>query len=679
MTHLSYKIHLLSDAEPGTGLGSVSTHNYIPRDHLGRPTIPASHIKGLMREELKQIENNLPLENFSCDSILGKGGESLECQGKVRITGPVLTDEDKDDTFMITRTAIDSVTRTALDKTLRTTESLAAGRVLENGSLTVDAAEGSLEDLAVRLALRSISAVGGNRNRGSGRCRTEIAGETRSPGELLKAFLKKFSEPKAAERISKESNPVQLSGKGCWLDIVFRADQPVCCPENPTRSNAIQSGFSIPASAVMGVLLHRVNNKNRALADACFDSNEFRAWPLLPCAVNGFNGALPYSFRVSQTHRIAKHASVENFKPEYVQDHAVGPHDIGIIPADNPLKTLDGVLLQKGRETKLWKSSDMPRMIQAHGALNSSTDSLDGKVQVEGRGLYQMTSMAPMVWRGIVSIPAEMAEYVSGEWPAAFGKHRGTMGGGRLAIEETDFQAYMSGHPGMAPVFITQSPILLPRETSGKITDTFVGMINTWCKAHGLPPVETGDNKPLVWISTGICFGWNRHRNGYAGAENVVMPGSVFRLKGPLDRSNFEKALLTGLGQGRAKGFGALALHPGKAGALLNREKAEPQKKKSRDSIINAVRKIIPLRKKFLPSVSQLYALKTRVEIGGTESAIKYLNEQDERDAHIAAAWRDVKGPLKDLLESTRKDIPAAMAGIKMLADFAGSKGDEQR
>lgn len=679
MMHLSYKIHLLTDAEPGTGLGSISTHNYIPRDHLGRPTIPASHIKGLMREELKQIETNLHLKNFNCDCIFGKGGEALQCQGKVRITGPVLADKDKDHTFMITRTAIDSKTRTASDQALRTTESIAVGRTLENGSLIIDVTEGSIEDLAVRLALRSISAVGGNRNRGSGRCRTEIVGETRGPGELLKAFLEKLSEPKAAGRRSNNSDPVQLSGKGCWFDIVFRADQPVCCPENPTQSNAIQSGFSIPASAVMGVLLHRVNNKNRALADACFDSNAFRAWPLMPCAVDGFNGTLPYSFRVSQTHRIAKHAPVKDFEPEYVQDHAIDPYGTHIISADNPLKTLDGVLLQKGRETILWKSSDMPRMIQAHGALNSSTDSLDGKVQVEGRGLYQMTSMAPMVWRGIVSIPAEMAKYVSGEWPGAFGKHRGTMGGGWLTIQETDFQIYMNGHPGRAPVFITQSPILLPRETSGKITDTFASMTNTWCKDHGLPPVETGADGPFVWVSTGICFGWNRHRNGYAGAEKVVMPGSVFRLKGPLDTRSLEKALLAGLGPGRVKGFGALAVHPGKAGALKNRGKAAPQKKKSRDSFFDAVNKIIPLRKKSLPSVSQLYALKIRMETGGTESALKYLNAQGERDAHIAAAWRDVKVPLKELLELTREDIPAAMAGIKMLADFAGSKGGKKR
>ncbi|MCP4118519.1 MAG: hypothetical protein GY737_24595 [Desulfobacteraceae bacterium] len=259
MSLLSFKVHLLTDAEPGTGLGSINTNNYIPRDASGRPRIPASHIKGLMREELRNIEDYLAPENFSADSILGKGGEALECQGKISVSGPVLADGSEDNTFMITRTAIDQ-TGTASDKALRTTEALAAGSVLENGSVTINAENDSAENLAVRLALRSISAIGGNRNRGSGRCRVEIEGETRGPGELLQAFLKALPGQKArqAAGISKDSRDCKLDKKTCWVDIVFRANQPVCCPENPTRSNAIQGGFAIPASAVMGSLLHRV-------------------------------------------------------------------------------------------------------------------------------------------------------------------------------------------------------------------------------------------------------------------------------------------------------------------------------------------------------------------------------------------------------------------------------------
>ena len=679
MTRLSFKIHLLADAEPGTGLRSVCTQNYIPRNHLGQPTILASHIKGLMREELKQIEKNLALKNFCCDSILGKGGDSVQCQGKASITGPVLADKGEADTFVITRTAIKPETETATDKTLRTTEALGAGTILKHGSVATDVADDSVEDLAIRLALRSISAVGGNRNRGSGRCQVEIEGETRTPGELLKAFLKALPKREAVAHTSKASTTINLSGERCWLDVVFRADQPVCCPENPTRSNSIKSGFSIPASAVMGTLLHKVNNENPALANACFSSDDFRAWPLLPCAVEGFNDSLPYPVRVSLTHKIAKHALTKDFPPEYAQDLAIEPNDACIVSADNPLKAFDGVLLRSDQGTMFWKSGDMPRIIQAHGALNSSTDSLDGKVQAEGRGLYQMTSMAPMVWRGIVSVPEEMAGYVCNEWPGAFGKHRGTMGGGRIKIEKTDFHTHMDGDQGNPPVFIAQSPILLPRDISDKVADTFTCMIDKWCKTHGLPPVEKGDNGPLVWISTGIRFGWNRHRNGYAGAEKVMMPGSAFRLKKLPDADKLKKALRAGLGPGRDKGLGALAMHPGKAVSIFNREGEDLKKKKSPDSLIDAVKKVLPLREKTLPSVSQLYELKNRLEASGAESAINYLAKQDGRDAHIAAAWRDIKEPLEELFKSTDKDTAAAVAAVKMLTDFAGKQGGENQ
>ncbi|MCP4119566.1 MAG: hypothetical protein GY737_30030 [Desulfobacteraceae bacterium] len=380
---------------------------------------------------------------------------------------------------------------------------------------------------------------------------------------------------------------------------------------------------------------------------------------------------------MSLTHRIAKLASVEEFLPEYAQDHAIDPYNISMLPADNPLKASDGVLLRSNQETLLWKSNDMPREIQAHGALNSSTDSLDGKVEIEGRGLYQMTAMAPLVWRGIASIPEDMAGYVCGEWQAAFGKHRGTMGGGRLTVERISFQEYMNGHTDSSQIFIAQSPILLPRGATGNIAETFAAMIENWCGEHSLPPMEIGENGPLLWISAGICFGWNRHRGGYAGAEKVIQPGSVFRLKSPPDGDTLETAFLKGLGPGRDKGFGALAVHPGKAGALLNRKTTALRKKKSGNSLVSAVKTILPLRKKHLPSISQLYALKNRLETGGTESAVEYLRKQDGRNAHISAAWRDAKDPLKQILEST--DPETAGTAIKMLADFAGKQEGEKR
>ncbi len=676
MSFLSFNICLLTDTEPGTGLGSVNTDNYIPRDHLGRPVIPASHIKGLMREELQNIKKQLALDNFSYDSILGKGGKSIECEGIIKITGPIMENEGEADTLMISRTAIHYPTGTALDKTLRTTQALAAGSVFTNGGVQINAANNSVEDIAVRFALRAISSIGGNRNRGSGRCRIEINGENRGPGELLKAFHKALSGAETVSGTPDPCGPIQLNDEPHWIDIIFRADQPVCCPENPTRANAIQTGFSIPASAVMGTLLHRVNNQNSTLADACFTSDQFRTWPLLPCAMNSSNEALSHPVRVSLTHKIAKLTSAKNFLPEDVQDLMFDPNDVYTAPHENPLKAYDGVLLGTPKGVVFWKSSEMPRVLRAHGALNSTADSLDDKEDVKKKELYQMTAMTPLVWRGQASIPGEMLEYVCGEWNASFGKHRGTMGSGRISIKKIDFKEFAAKGFEKAQVIIAQSPILLPRDVSGNICGNIAEMIGKWCKTHGLPSLETGEKGPLVSILAGVCFGWNRHADGYAGARKVVKPGSVFRLKSPVDTKDLEEAFRAGLGMGRNKGFGALAVHPGKAGALLNRSTENLQRKDSGPALVMAVKKILPLRNKTLPSVSQIYALISKLETGGNKSAIQYLGEQTKRDPNIAAAWQDVISPLKKILKSTQPDAAnAAASAMRMLANIAGKQG----
>ena len=46
---------LVSDAEPGTGLGTEAVNDFVPRDSSGRPHLPASHVKGLAREALRSM------------------------------------------------------------------------------------------------------------------------------------------------------------------------------------------------------------------------------------------------------------------------------------------------------------------------------------------------------------------------------------------------------------------------------------------------------------------------------------------------------------------------------------------------------------------------------------------------------------------------------------------------
>jgi hypothetical protein len=59
MAEIKFSLHLVSDAEPGSGFGSELINSLVPRNLEGKPIIPASHIKGLMRDHLEKIANDL--------------------------------------------------------------------------------------------------------------------------------------------------------------------------------------------------------------------------------------------------------------------------------------------------------------------------------------------------------------------------------------------------------------------------------------------------------------------------------------------------------------------------------------------------------------------------------------------------------------------------------------------
>ena len=236
-----------------------SSMTALPRDHRGRPMLPAAHIKGLMREELRALGKVLSQDSLS-GLVLGLPGQREQQSGeeaagqsgqesRCRFTDATLQVGASLTTGSVTRTAIHPCSGTAKDMSLRTTERIPADTMF-HGRLLIDAAPGSREDLAARLALLSISAVGGGRTRGSGRCLIRIYGEARSPGALLRSLAdaSPSSRPVAANISSDPGDESVL------LRLVFRADGPICCPDRPVGTGVIRSGFAIPASAVQGGL-----------------------------------------------------------------------------------------------------------------------------------------------------------------------------------------------------------------------------------------------------------------------------------------------------------------------------------------------------------------------------------------------------------------------------------------
>lgn len=685
MKTFSFHIDLTSDAEPGTGLGGEVVNELVPRDHRRRPILPASHLKGLMRAAWREIADSLgwstDIESavFGSPDQSGPGKEAAVQMSDAVATTPVQTN-------LLTRTAVDEA-GVGRDQSLRTTEAVPVGTRF-TGQIHTQAASGTVEDLAWRLALLAVSAVGGNRNRGSGQCLVELAGERRSPGQILQELAdlrnRSDAEPAAQEsersasptRFESAGGALPLSGEAVVLNLVFRATTPICCPEIPDKTNVMSTGFSIPASAVQGMVLTRINREHPSLATALFSCPTFRAWPLQPCSLGELGQEqppgqeLPTAVRVSLTHRAAKFSLSHVAASQLFYDEALDGqvYDWTKVADGAPLKATDGVLL-RGRDgrVQLWKHSAMPHVISSHGVhCDPETD--------HGRNLFTVDAMAPIVWQGLLVMPREAAEiFLAGletNRQVALGKSRTVRGSGQLHAR------IIKGVPDAwrthteKTVLVVQSPLLLPstRQTGQTSEDELAELAGQWAARHGLPAPAA---RP--WAHAGVQFGWNRHRAGCQQACRVLLPGSVIAFDCRLDDSRLTEILKNhGIGEGRERGFGAVSVHPGKAvdfyepaPHLRSLDAQSPAASQAAMNLILEVRS----EARQLPSPSQIRAVQQRLLKAGQQPALDYVKQQTQRTTRIWFVWETIYTKIEQLIRL--HDTEIAVQALETLADLA--------
>ncbi len=696
MQVLHFTLTLHSDAIPGTGRGGDIVNSRVPRSPAGEPlpTTP-EQLVGLMREGLRFQQQRCFQQSQAerarkfgelLDVVLGGRGrldrdgfEPRGRSGRERLCRVLLSDvippsgtTKRDLLNIVARTAVDDMTGGARDRTLRVEETITVGAQLR-GTLLVDAEEGSVEDLACRFALTSIRAVGGNRTRGGGRCTIAVDGETRSPGELLATLLKRIEnwEPSTGmgrasvtSDVDRHSSPEPT----VVLQLVFRAEGPICCPETPVGTGPVRSGFEIPASAVQGMVLTRLNRRHSPLADAVFAHPRFRAWPMLPC---GFpeESELPVPVRVSLSHRVAKLAvDGEKLGPNEVADEAIAPFDWKETPDANPLKATGGVLLRMDNgEVALWKASSIPRYLSAHGVLfDEFTET--------GRNLFQMERIAPLAWMGFLCLPSSAAAVLQdllAADPRVFVGRGKTPG--RLTVREAAPQ-HVPWSGAHEDLLIVQSPVLLPDHACGSeaaAQDELKTLVERECregKWAGLDVPEVDS----VWVVTGTRFGWNRHGHGEmtgrgqrVKAARVVQPGAVIRFRSPPPR--LAEMLQLGLGGGRERGFGSLHVHPGKASRLYaGRREVRRLEPTGLQTVTRLVLQLWRKHRNHLPSPSQIRAVQNRVERSLSE-AREYLDHQIRRTSRIWSVWEPVHQEIRALMENFPDQAADA---LKLLADL---------
>lgn len=737
----TYRIRLCKDAEPGTGLGGESTNDLIPRDAHGLPILPASHIKGLMRAALKEIA----AERAEWGPFLGANERQSVAQKLIeRVFGreqqEVATEEStlhfsnaelplkgrekrktRIPTKTVSRTALEE-NGTALEASLRTSEVLAKGTVFE-GRVFSQLEDSSLEAVAWKLALLSITAIGGSRSR-TGQVMTEFAvaagNVTPSPGELLVELDRLIRTNPESRTLSPPVGALTSSmvpaQQTAIIELLFVAESPICCPEQPDKTNVITSGFTIPASTVQGILLHRINRQNPGLADQLFSAVNFRCWPLNPCAnpqdertldvldrnPMGWLDELPYSMRVSLSHRAAKFSKADYSTDHFFDEAFHGPEPVN--PDNAPLKAADGVLLfgdgvRRIRGTAdasrlLWKSAHMPRHLSTHGVMDGPRSRTSTKAN--GRNLYSVEAMAPLIWRGQVAVPENLADLIVKDFEQQpyvhVGKARTVRGLGRIIarrVAPADGQGLVAADYGK--VLVLQSPVEIPEGWYAELTEhresaeeILRRTAQRWLAHHHLPDLSADPN---VWANAGIRFGWNRtigtngSSPGFQKAVPVLLPGTVFTLTEVPDPTALRTALVAGFSAepgvysevGKSRAFGALAAHPGVAEGLYVQK--QPIRMTESTSLREAMKVVMTLSESsHLPSPSQIRAVEQRI-LGDQKSlqdARSYLEDQCKRIIRVWHDWEPVYNEVHMLL--TRHNPADAKAALSTLADMAVSR-----
>ena len=698
MIELNFLIELTSDAEISSGKGSDLVDSYIHRDINGVPYIPSSHIKGLMKANLRNIARNLKKEEEwegLIQIVFGKDDDSRDAnnynEGIIHYSNAYL-DTNNDNSIRdnyscyIYRTAINPKTRVAKSTSLRRNEAVNTGLIFSGRLFVKVQTRDDLFYKTALLSLFSITSIGGNRRRGSGECVIRIVdhSERNKPPRLLDAnnfleiikFISKKMEScrtysdlrtRNKERVKNIPNISTYDNPGdsvVWKRIVFKPFDSFCCSEKPIVSNTLSSSFDIPASAVQGAILTKMSEYNRSFATKCFESNLFRTWPLMP-VIDGYT----QSTRVSLTHRIAKlieyNTDHTDSEKGYIQDKAIEPYDWRKLPANSPLKASDGVLMRKIEDDRieLWESKYMPRVLSAHN----------------GNNLFQVEAMSAKAtsgqvsWEGVVALPDIMAEFLGiilkQEDYIAIGKGRSIRGFGKIFLEDYECKDMTQTNE---IVLITQSPVLLPENGDTDSTDIkaqFIDMVSGWCKEYSLGSIAQDEQGEVrAWAAGGMRFGYNREKNNRRHVDRVILPGAVFCIntEEDFDKERFYRAILAGLGEGKNKGYGAVMVHPGKASSVYRDSPPVYQDKDSTDRV-SLTKEILSIINNIdeLPSPSQLSYVEKQLRFGKVDQLKDFLDSQSKRVGYMPARWKDIIHDLKELIDSYDAFILAD--GIKLL------------
>jgi hypothetical protein len=235
--HYTLRVTLEEDLHTGTGLGRGGDLDAAQAvDRHGRPTIRATHLKGVLLQAAQERRALLssPSTDRSLESLFGEEGnspgallmESLRCK-KAPANANVIW----------ASTAREPGSRAPAHDTLRTTECIPANTELE---CRIELREPKLKDLFEKTVCRT-DRLGAERQRGFGHIRSEL-----EPLEKLEPIDGIRKREKGATR----------------LRLVLRSLDPLCLARTGNPTNLIPTEAFIRGQALRGALARWLHNRD---------------------------------------------------------------------------------------------------------------------------------------------------------------------------------------------------------------------------------------------------------------------------------------------------------------------------------------------------------------------------------------------------------------------------------
>lgn len=216
-------ITAVEDLHVGAGTGGGDIDALVLRDRCDRPTIRASHLRGLLREAGEESIRLGRATWTELEVLLGRAGGQ---RGALSLSSPRVSAEVP--TLVWGSTARIEGSRVPEPDTLRYVEYVAAGTVFK---ACLRLADPALMPLLERL-LRRVDRIGGSRNRGGGL--VKLGWEVENRADAAKA---------------------RVDARGTRLRLVLRNREPLCLPATGHPGNLIRSHSFIRGQTLRGALI----------------------------------------------------------------------------------------------------------------------------------------------------------------------------------------------------------------------------------------------------------------------------------------------------------------------------------------------------------------------------------------------------------------------------------------